>query len=387
MTTTKKTRVPSFRLHKATSQGYVELDGQRKYLGRYELPETREKYHRLIAEWEANGRSLPPAPEDLTVKELIGQYWEHAERYYVKNGQPTSELDEVRQAMKPLRRLYGSLQAAAFSPRKLQTVRNSWVGAGLARSTCNARTRIVTRMFRWGVENELIAAGVWQALRSVQGLKAGRSSAREPEPVRPVPPEDVERILPHLPAPVRAMVQLQLLTGARPGELVGLRPLDVDVSGDVWVARLLDHKTAHHGRMRTLAFGPKAKEILRAFMANRPVDKPLFSPCEAFVEQCRKRAKKGRRPGQPESPRKTSRVIGEQYTVDSYRRCITETCKKKSITVFTPHRLRHTSATKVRESYGLDAAQAWCGHTNARTAEIYAEVDESKAVDIARKIG
>lgn len=52
-------KTPSLRLHKATGQGYVELNGRRIYLGKYELPETEERYHATISEWLANGRKLP----------------------------------------------------------------------------------------------------------------------------------------------------------------------------------------------------------------------------------------------------------------------------------------------------------------------------------------
>ena len=36
--------IPPFRLHKASGRGYVHLDGQRRYLGPYDEPATREAY-------------------------------------------------------------------------------------------------------------------------------------------------------------------------------------------------------------------------------------------------------------------------------------------------------------------------------------------------------
>jgi len=75
MTAKPPIRTPSFRHHKASRQGYVELDGRRIYLGRSDLPPTREKYHRLIAEWIANGRQLPVGPDEITVGELILRFW------------------------------------------------------------------------------------------------------------------------------------------------------------------------------------------------------------------------------------------------------------------------------------------------------------------------
>jgi len=47
--------VPPFRVHKATGQGYVNLNGRRVYLGRADTPEAKQRYARVIAEWTANG--------------------------------------------------------------------------------------------------------------------------------------------------------------------------------------------------------------------------------------------------------------------------------------------------------------------------------------------
>ena len=80
-------RTPKYRRHKATGQAYVQLNRKRFYLGNYDLPRTREKYHRLIAEWEASGRQpmtswnadgprRPSVPSDLLVAELVKRWWD-----------------------------------------------------------------------------------------------------------------------------------------------------------------------------------------------------------------------------------------------------------------------------------------------------------------------
>ena len=62
-------RIPSYRKRKDRNQALVTLTDavtkrRRDYwLGEYGTPASRERYHRLIAEWEANGRRLPdPEP-------------------------------------------------------------------------------------------------------------------------------------------------------------------------------------------------------------------------------------------------------------------------------------------------------------------------------------
>ena len=75
-------RTPSYRHHKPSNQAFVELNGKRKYLGVYGTPASRQAYHRKVAEWEANGRTLPVKPEDLTVAELSVKYLRYSERHY-----------------------------------------------------------------------------------------------------------------------------------------------------------------------------------------------------------------------------------------------------------------------------------------------------------------
>ena len=50
------------------------------------------------------------------------------------------------------------------------------------------------------------------------------------------------------PAQVWAMVELQRLSGMRPGEVVTMRTCDLDTSGRVWAYTPESHKTEHHGR-------------------------------------------------------------------------------------------------------------------------------------------
>lgn len=96
----RPSHTPSLRHHKATAQGFVEIDGKRIYLGRFDLPETQQKYHALIAEWLANGRKLPVPPEEVTVVEVVAAFWIHAKTYYRHaDGTATSELSNFNDAL------------------------------------------------------------------------------------------------------------------------------------------------------------------------------------------------------------------------------------------------------------------------------------------------
>ncbi len=44
-------KIPSYRLHKASGQAVVWINGRDLYLGKHGSRESREAYDRLIAQW------------------------------------------------------------------------------------------------------------------------------------------------------------------------------------------------------------------------------------------------------------------------------------------------------------------------------------------------
>ena len=86
----KNLRVPSLRIHKASVQAYVVLNGKAIYFGPHGEPQAEQEYHQVIAEWLATGRQLPAQPKQITIKELIGRYWRYATSY-ATTPQPSCE--------------------------------------------------------------------------------------------------------------------------------------------------------------------------------------------------------------------------------------------------------------------------------------------------------
>ena len=379
--------VPPLRLHKGTGQAYVLLNGKRRYLGRHDLPETRHRYDRLIVEWIGAGRELPVEKDQILVVEMIARFWAHAEIYYRRpDGTPTSSIENYRMALRPLRRLYADTPATEFGPKSLKAVRDLMISNGWCRKVVNQMTNLVRGVFRWAAAEELIPAEVYTALQTVSPLKKGRSNAHETEDKTPVPVADVDAIRPYVSRQVWALVQLQMTTGARGGELVGLRLIDLRMSDDLWQVNLKQHKTSHHGKTREIFIGCRGQAVITPFLTDRPVDAYLFSPREAEAERAL-RAQTHRRADQKPGKRKTGRTLGDCYTSDSYRRAIERGCRKAGVPHWTPHRLRHNVGTAVRNGFGLDAAQVVLGHANANVTQIYAEADRTKAMEIARQIG
>lgn len=381
---------PSYRLHKARNSAVSTIDGANHYLGRYGSLESYRKYLDLLSGWitEKFGEVTPQAADDsargYAISDLILAYWNHAKTYYVKRGQPTDEQDGIRAALRPLRQLYGHKAAAEFGPRDLKVVREAMIDADLSRKVVNQYVERIKRMFRWGVENELVPLPVFHAITEVAGLRKGRSRARETTPVRPVPTGDVEAVLPFLSTVLRAMVEFQRLTGSRPGETCLLRPGDIDRSGAVWCYRPHSFKTEHHEGERRVFIGPHAQAVLMPWLLRSP-DAYCFSPRESVrTEKSDSGADMQSLKG-PKKPRVGRR--GECYTTDSYRRAVARACERAGVEVWAPNQLRHNCATDLRQRYGLEAAQTVLGHRKADVTQIYAERDFQRAEAIMREIG
>jgi len=391
-------RTPSLRRHKASAQGIVTLNGRDVYLGLWPADkrkppvDVQAAYDRAIAEWLANGRTLQASTAGtFCVSELILAFWNHVERHYRdREGNPTKEVENYKYSLRPLRQLYGALPANEFTPLKLKAVRKTMIDTGLCRSVINQRIGRIERMFKWAVSEELIAESVYRALATVPGLERGRTDARETEAIVPIADAVVDATLPHLTPQVAALVKIQRLTGARPGEVCAMRGCDLDMSGQVWLYRPAQHKTMHRGKTRVIAIGPKAQEVIRPFLKVDP-KAFLFSPWDAIhhLRAVRRAARKSKvQPSQKcRKKRNPKRPPGERYRTRSYSQAILTACARHGITHWHPNQLRHGHATEVRRQFGLEAAQVALGHSAADVTQIYAERDLTLAVNVAQAIG
>jgi integrase len=401
-------RKPKYRRH-ASGQAVVSIGGRDIYLGAHGQPASRREYGRLIAEWEANHRMLPAkiTGGDYSIAELIAAYWEFAQAYFEPGeGKSAGERTSVKMALRELKKLYADAEVKDFGPLSLRAVRDAMVKMDWSRRYINAQVNRLRRVFKWGVERELVAADVWQALCAIAPLREGKTDAREILPVGTIDDVYVEAVLPFLNRHVQAMVQLQRLTGMRPGELVIMRMADIDKKNPkLWEYRPTEHKTKGRGHERTIYLNTAAQKILKPFPQLEPADF-IFSPREAEQERRDALTKvrktpitQGNRPGTARS-RKPRRAPGARYTTDSYRRAITRACELANewerggkvvandaqlIPRFFPHNIRHSTATKLRAKHGLEAAQVILGHRTLSATQIYAERNVEKAKRIMLK--
>ncbi len=392
---------PTLRRHRRSGHGYARFDGKQVWFGQYDDPETHRRFARTLAEWRANGRTLAADErrEDLSVADVVAAYLEHCVRFYCReDGTPSHEVAHVRDAVRLLLKLYGTLAAVEFRIRQLKTVREEMIGSGLSRRTINDRVNRIVRMFGWATEEELCRPETYGALRALRGLRRGRSAAKEGKRVLPVAWEHVDAVLTHVSRPVAGIVELMWHTGMRPGEACQLRPSDLERSGVVWFYRPRAHKTQHFGRERIVPIGPRGQDVLRRFLVRVPApdpDAPLFSPRSAMAELRAARRDLRKTPLWPSHLRAQARKRklrptkepSNAYTPNSLRGAIKTACRVATIPTWSPNQLRHSAATRIRKVKGLEAARTVLGHASASVTEVYAEIDARLAAQVMADLG
>jgi integrase len=430
--------VPKLTHHKASGKAVVRLSGTDVYCGVFGTPEAKARYDREVAEWLARGR-LPdptrqllqaPSPTPaLSVNEILLAYMRHAEQHYRRSdGTQTNEVNEYKQTFKVVQGLYGLTAAAEFGPLALKSVREEMVRRRWCRRLVNQRVNRVRRAFKRAAEEELIPFAIYQRLTTVPGLQAGRTDAKESDPVEPIAADVVEATLAHLNRQVRGLVEFQRLTGCRPGEACAVRRRDIEMGDAVWFYRPAQHKTAWRGKVRVIAIGPKAQQFLKEYFTPN-LDDFLFSPRRAVSEFHATRAENRKTPRYNSHMHRnvTKRVphptrrAAEKYKVTAYEHAIARACVKafpapeplcrrdgetrrqwherldeaqrkelaawQSSHRWAPNQLRHSFATVVRKGHGLEAAQVVLGHSRADVTQMYAERNLALAAKVAGEIG
>ncbi|MGA3068389.1 MAG: site-specific integrase [Tepidisphaeraceae bacterium] len=320
----------------------------------------------------------------ITIARLVELYLAWALPYY-----SPSEGVTIHAVLELLRRNFGGHSALRFGTGKLRELRDAMIARGWARSYINKQMHRLCAMFRWGAGNQFIPAGVYEALKTIEPLKRAHTDAPESARVQPDREADVAALRPFVSRQVFAAIELMRLSGARAGEILSLRPGDIDRSGKIWQTRLREHKTDRFGIDRKIFFGPQAQAVLRPWLL-RLDDAFLFSPREAEDFRLREKTAARRTPlnqGRSATGRR-SPLLGEKYTVASFRRAIARACQRATVSHWHPHQLRHTAATRIRRRFGLEEAQLVLGHSSAAVTDaVYAERDQNKILPVIIELG
>lgn len=400
--------LPTLRLHRQSGRCYATFNGQKHWFGSEDDPQTAVRFDTHLARWLANGRRPEESRDQLaglTVSSVAARYLRHLEemhdeRWHQNNGA------RVRLSLKPLLELFGTELAAEFRPKRLKAVRHAMINTDrLCRSEINARVQILRKVFRWAASEELIPASVSHGLDAVEHLQRGQYGVKEGRTRTAVPEDVVFATIEYLHPVAAALVELLWWTGARPSEIFGLCPQDIDREGNVWIARLREHKTARKGKTRELDFGPKAQRILRRYLDRVPPpapDKPIFHPALAMAEHNHQRRKARKSKVWPshrdryerERARRQPIQHADRYTASALRTAIARAVKRANrdraaagedengkpklapLPEWTPYMLRHSALTRIRAALGLEAAKAVGGHSSVVMTEGYSQMAE-----------
>lgn len=348
----------------------------------------------------------PDGTTRFTIHQLCQAYLDYAAKVYVKNGEQTAHMNQVRAAMTILNETFGHLDASSLTNPKVAGLRDEMIRYEnrdgteriLSLKTVNGRLHSIKAAYRWARERDLVTREALADILAVTPLRRGRSEAKDPKPIRPVEQSRIDAARAHLPPTVAAMVDLQLLTGMRPGEVCLIRPCDIEKRKGVWLYRPHTHKLEHKEKSRVVALGPQAQAIVRAFWTNE-LTTYLFSPANAQQERRNARTLARKTPANEGNAVGTNRKAhpkrtpGELYDCQSYRKAIRHACRAeakatgKPFPSWHPNQLRHNYATMIGQQYGIEAVADLLGHSNLQTPQIYAERSVERAIKVARKVG
>jgi integrase len=444
----------------ASGQAYSQIGPRYIYHGKHGTPESYAAYDRFVAAWRAGGEHAPLIVDrrGLRINDLILLWDGYARQHFVgPDGRQTEEYVTYKRSIRPLRHLYGDTAIADFGPLALQQVRQLMLDGyehphygpqrPLSRAIINARINRIRRFFKWGVAQEAVPVAVYEALRCVPALRAGKTPAPDPRSIPPVAWAVVEATLPRLSTVMRATVLVQYHAGMRPGEVLRLRPGDIWTTypdgtplpnPNVWLylPGSLEsggqgpgrHKTAHHGHRREVWLGPQAQTALEPLLAGRRPEEYVFSPVAAVAESyATRRAARGILTIPSQKTRKPGRPPGSHYRVNSYAHAIYRACDdvflptepplarqpgenraayRRRLTPaqraelhewqrshrWHPNQLRHLKATEIERAAGgpdgMRAAALVLGdRTDAVVSKHYVERDREKAAQIAGAMG
>jgi integrase len=342
-------QVPTY-VYKEKDRARIYWRGEYRDLpGKFRSAKSLAAYQSMCLIVEATGL-LPPqvhSSEVITIKEL-GRRYLAAMR--IKFGPESDEPTYRSYSIKAVVGMFGSLTVAEFTPVQLKAVRQAICDAGLVRRTANKRAQHLVNMIQWAVEEGLATGEQWQRLKAVEPIRAGQFGSRDNPEKRPVPEAHFQETLNHLRAETADALRVLALTGMRTGELLAMRPQDVEMGERHWFYTPTRHKTMAAIGSKFIAIPEPAVSILVQYMP-KDFTKRFF-------------------------PREQSWLL----------RAVKRACERADVPHWHPHQLRHLLASKVAEKIDDRAAQKLLGHTNPRMTKKYIQLSKDELADIMDRL-
>jgi integrase len=234
---------------------YVKVNGKQVSLGVFGRTAKRQAvdaWHRLQANGKPKPDSKPEAKPSVTVQALADAFLADAEAR-VSPGC----LAQYRKHLVAFAGRYGKRPAESITIGEAEAYprRPEW-----SASYRNGFLSALVTAYRWAERSQVIARNPLQGVRKPPKASRGAKAL--------VDADAYARLCAHADPLFGAFLRSLWLTGARPGEIAGLRAEDVDLAQGVAV--LSEHKTAHLGKARILFLCPEALAVAKERLAVRP---------------------------------------------------------------------------------------------------------------------
>lgn len=288
----------------------------------------------------------------------------------------------------------GRIPVAEFGGPELKRFRQHLLGMKgrgdqrVSRVYVNHLTGCIRTCWRWAASERLVPADRAGEVAAVRSLREGEGGRETP---RVLPPADgaVDATLAHLGPVVKAMVQLQRLTGMRSGEVCQMKRGEISTSPTeilrppnsapvaaatvdgvlVWCYAPQRHKTRLKGKVRLIALGPAEQKVLSPLLDGLGPGDFVFRPR-----------------GHNGSAKAFGKIIGPCYDTQSYDRAVRDGCERAGVEPWSPGRLRHARATELFGDDPQDAAAA-LGHERPDMTARYAAANFARAARVAARRG
>jgi len=304
-------------------------------------------YQKAVSNWLARGglEAPPLVPEEgATCGDLAAAYLSYAEKTFRKRGKPTKLFGHANEVCKPMVRLFGDLPAECFGPQESRAIREELLRDGKrSKTTVQQYHARLKAMWGWAEREGIISQQAMLSVRAVVWFHPGILARETPGKKQPVPLEDVEATLPHIPEAGQAMIGVQLVSAMRPVEVVYLRASDLEETDGLlkYTASEDANKMAHKKIVRVVYFGDKGQAILQPWLEAARQEGP---DAYLFPSLCKRQ---------------------ESDRADGYRLAIALACRKAGVKRWSPGRLRHTRSMETEGVYGLAGSSAELGHTSS----------------------
>lgn len=400
-------RPPKLCHNKKKNFAYIYIGRKQVYLGKWGSDETKAAYTRFLMEW-AKSKTATEArlhPGKISLVEVVCAF---IEDFRARPSKSLSDLNTYIFLGKRICSLFPDYAADDFRIRDLETLRDSFQKEGYYRGgrrheyTRTYLNKLMNRtksIFSWGISKEMVSAETYARLKFLVPLRRGQTSAPEPEKKHTVSDSDFNAVLNYLIPTYRDIAVILRYTGMRPSELANMRICDIEMTGDLWIYRPSEHKTAYRGNTRSIVIGEKAQNALKRHLENRGEEEYVFTPArvmEEFWTEKRFQRKSKVTPSQTErgNQRKEKRTVGysEKLNTCLIGKAVKRACKLaltdgKIETPWTPYELRHTAITEARIHFGAEAAQHFAGHSTIHTQEVYDHSAVLSASRVVEKLG